>query len=52
MPRIFDNIDLRLLPARKKTLQLANRADFCIGYLNLIGWKQLDTYSEKMHTIL
>ncbi|MDP2753967.1 MAG: hypothetical protein Q8P40_06200 [Nitrospirota bacterium] len=47
MPRIFDIIDLQLLPAFKKTLQPAIRADFCVGYFNLCVWKQLDINNRK-----
>ncbi len=47
MPRIFDNIEQSLLPALQQTIEVADRADFCVGYLNLRGWKQLDSYIEK-----
>ena len=42
MSSIYDNIEQVFLPELQAYLKQAYRADFCVGYFNLRGWREID----------
>ena len=48
MPKIYDNIHNHLTKGLNETLNVSNRADFCVGYFNLRGWKEVASNIESL----
>jgi hypothetical protein len=48
MPKIYDNIENQLTQGLNETLEVSDRSDFCVGYFNLRGWKEV---SDKIDVL-
>ena len=48
MPKIFDNINNHLNKGLNESLNHSTRTDFCVGYFNLRGWKEVADNIEQL----
>lgn len=48
MPKIYDNITNHLTKGLNETLALSYRTDFCVGYFNLRGRKEIGDQIDKL----
>lgn len=48
MPKIFDNVECKLVEGLRTALPGATACSFCVGYLNLRGWDQLADFVERL----
>ncbi len=48
MPKIYDNIETQLKNGLIITLESSYRADFCVGYFNLRGWKLVEDQIDRL----
>src|ERR1700757_1183868 len=46
MPTIYDNIENKLEKGLLNALDTSIKADFCVGYFNLSGWKLLSSHID------
>lgn len=44
MPRVFDNVNLKLIDSLTAVLSESHAADFCVGYLHLRGWSRIQPF--------
>ena len=48
MPKIYDNIKEHLSKGLNETLEVSQRTDFCVGYFNLRGWKEVSENIDQL----
>jgi hypothetical protein len=41
MPKVYDNIGDHVTHGLNESIQHSRRADFCVGYFYLSGWKEI-----------